>query len=146
MRSRWILVSMVGFFVLISCASAPHTSYGEGRSITGTRWELLEMPRAGTEVAPATERPYLLLDSHSDQFSGSTGCNIVSGRYAIGADHAIEFSELSMTKRACMESIGIEIEFLSALKNAHQYGMDDSRLTLEDASGTTLARLVAAAD
>lgn len=115
----------------------------EGRAAGGdvladSAWRPLEV--AGEQVPDGAG--LVIRFEAAGKVAGHGGCNAVFGRYRI--DKAtIAIGPLASTRKACPPAImRREQGFVSALEAARLYLRDDTRLTLKDARGSTVLRLV----
>lgn len=71
-----------------------------------------------------------MIDFHKDgTLSSEPGCNNMSGRYKIGEDGKIDFSEMAMTQRMCAkEYMDQEMRFTTMLNATHYIKKDDKQL------------------
>ena len=95
--------------------------------ITGHWWKLIEVN--GVEVPPGNAN--LRFDGNTKRYSGSSGCNYISGNYKID-DTNLTFSDAIITRRACMdpEVQKIETEFLKVLYATTSFQIHDDVLRL----------------
>lgn len=82
--------------------------------------------------------PHLRLDANRQLFSGSGGCNQVTGRYAQSGTDGIRFAELASTKMAC-QGMQIEQGFLKSMEQVVRWRIEGETLQLMDDSGKTVA-------
>ncbi|HEV7284287.1 MAG TPA: META domain-containing protein, partial [Kaistia sp.] len=76
------------------------------------------------------------------KISGSGGCNRYFGTVTVESGK-IKVGPLGATQMACVPAqMDQERKFLDALSNTRGYRIEGSKLTLLDANGKTLARLV----
>ena len=85
-----------------------------------------------------------MIDFHKDgTLSSEPGCNNMSGRYKIGEDGKIDFSEMAMTQRMCAkEYMDREMRFTTMLNATHYIKKDDKQLILLDGDKKEVGRLV----
>lgn len=134
----------IASFTAAALLSACATTGGEADRIRGVEWRATDI--AGQDPvggAPATLR----LQRDRSLAGGSTGCNIWSADYRLGAG-TVEITDLTSTRRACPEPL-LEQEraYLSVLQQVDRYVLwPDGALTLAGPAGRTVTfRPVAAA-
>ena len=67
----------------------------------------------------------------------------MSGRYKIGEDGKIEFTEMAMTQRMCAkEYMDQEMRFTAMINDTHFIKKEDKQLILLDADKKEVGRLV----
>lgn len=83
-------------------------------ALRGTKWMLIELD--GEPVAPSSTNPaYLMLDPEGWNYSGSSGCNRVTGRFQLDGN-SLQLLGGAMTMMACPEPLmKQEQEFNKAL-------------------------------
>ena len=71
-----------------------------------------------------------MIDFHKDgTLSSEPGCNTMSGRYKIGEDGKIEFTEMAMTQRMCAkEYMDQEMRFTTLINATHFIKKEDKQL------------------
>uniref|UniRef100_B8HJR5 DUF306 domain-containing protein n=1 Tax=Cyanothece sp. (strain PCC 7425 / ATCC 29141) TaxID=395961 RepID=B8HJR5_CYAP4 len=97
-------------------------------SLSGQRWSLIEIN--GQPVN--TNQPYIEFDTQQQgRFSGSSGCNLISGGFA-SSDSTLTFDEIISTRRACIDPKGqqIEADFLRALESVTRFEIQAETLRL----------------
>ena len=70
-----------------------------------------------------------MIDFHKDgTLSSEPGCNTMSGRYKIGEDGKIEFTEMAMTQRMCAkEYMDQEMRFTTMINATHFIKKEEDR-------------------
>ncbi len=111
-------------------------------SLTTTGWRLIRV--AGRSVEPTdTAQPPTVQFSNSGQVAGSTGCNRLTGRYAVmGA--RLSLPALATTRMACAVGSDVEGLFLAALGRAETFRLVGDWLDLLDGGGALQVRFEAA--
>lgn len=134
-----LLVIVVAAIIAAGCMSGTSTP-GTVTGLTGTTWTLesylagndtLVPVLAGTEVTAAF--------GPDGKVTGSAGCNGYGGDY-LQNDTALSVSSLVQTLKLCTEPEGImeqEARFVDLLGSAAGCRIENDRLILTDASGTT---------
>jgi len=116
-------------------AAAPNT-------LRGTKWMLIELD--GKAVAPSGTNPaYFMLDPEGKSYSGSSGCNRLTGKFQLDGD-SLQLLGGAMTMMACPEPLmKQEQEFNKALTATGSYKLSGNVLELL-AGKKVLARFSAA--
>lgn len=114
------------FMVLASVASQPTAA---PNALRGTKWMLTELH--GKPVAPATNNPaFILLDPDYNQYSGSSGCNQLTGKFQLSGN-SLQLLGGAMTMMACPEPLmKQEKEFNEALTATGSYQIVENTLEL----------------
>ena len=107
-------------------------------TLDDTYWKLVQLGDTPVRDGLMLREPHLRLDANRQQFSGSGGCNQVTGRYTQSGTDGIRFIEVASTKMAC-QGMQIEQEFLKSLAQVVRWRIEGERLQLLDASGKTVA-------
>lgn len=118
------------FFIsafLISDCSAGHKTASDTNSINN-KWTAESINGIKTDPTVYSDKlPFLTFDSEAGTVTGSTGCNILNGKFKIDGS-GIKISEIITTKMFCAEID--EITFLDILKKADNYEIKDGKLNL----------------
>ena len=113
--------------------SCPPRSELQRRPAAGTpegkSWTLVSLN--GKPVVAGTGRKALSLrlEVGSHKVSGSTGCNMLTGRYEVSRD-SLTLSSLATSRRACAEGADSERAYLDALRDVTGWSISRDRLTL----------------
>jgi heat shock protein HslJ len=100
-----------------------------GAALRGTEWRVVEIDGERLVVERNRQLPALTLDDDG-RFSGSTGCNRVSGTYQLDAD-GLRLAPGAVTRMHCgEEAAAIEARFLSALAAIRQAKLAATTLDL----------------
>jgi heat shock protein HslJ len=125
---------LAGFAVLGLIASGVAQSANSGNSsaatpLRGTYWMLSEVH--GKPVAPASNNPaFLYFDADGHTYSGSSGCNRVTGKFQLSGD-SLQLLGGAQTMMACPEPLMTqEKEFNQALTATGSYKINGSVLEL----------------
>ncbi|NTW56225.1 MAG: META domain-containing protein [Chlorobiaceae bacterium] len=112
-------------------------------SILNTAWRVVELNGAKTGFLSGQKLDFYLTLSRGGQFSGSTGCNHLSGSYIMNAGR-LSFGSLLITRIACPSPL-MERErmFLDAIRKVVSYSNEDGRLRLFSADGQKIIELSA---
>jgi len=106
--------------------------------IENTRWRPIRIGDQTVSVSGQNE-PWIELEPRTQRFTGSGGCNRITGSYQAGED-TLRFGRMMATQMAC-PSIGAERAFLRALGQTRRYRVSGRMLELLDDRGRLLARL-----
>ncbi|HXF51618.1 MAG TPA: META domain-containing protein [Dehalococcoidia bacterium] len=121
----------------VSAASA--ACGGGGSALDDTTWNLV-----GLDGGPAAEEAaaWITFEGGGD-FTGSTGCNSIGGRWKASGE-TLTFSDISTTLIACEGPLGVQDAMVvEALRETVAFAMGDGTLRLIDRDGA--ARLTFAA-
>jgi heat shock protein HslJ len=126
-----------------SCPPSPSTALHRANALHGTYWKLVQLNDTAVRDGLLLRESHLRLDANRQQFSGSGGCNQLTGRFAQSGIDGISFSDLASTKMACQ---GMEIEkgFLKSLERVVRWRIEGERLQLLDNSGKAVSEFRAA--
>jgi copper homeostasis protein (lipoprotein) len=142
--SRWIRQAalLVALISPIACAARPA---GSGAALTANRWVLTELSGNPVRTSAAGRAPGLEFTADGGRVSGFTGCNQLTGSYAVNGDRLDFPGALATTRMACIDTVVAQQEqrFLDALRRTDRFTVQDGRLTLLDEGGTPLARFAA---
>lgn len=99
--------------------------YEQADSVFRKRWTLVEMEGRSF----ATGAPYLEFNIKQGRFSGSSGCNRISGGYRVGFSPGgddLGITPVATTKRACAdaEAQQVETNFLKALEATTRFQVE----------------------
>jgi len=72
--------------------------------LRGTHWKLTEVNGEHTVVQEGENAAHLLLDATENRFSGSTGCNRMTGTFALEGN-SLHFDAAATTRMACPEPL-----------------------------------------
>ncbi|MEW6338881.1 MAG: YbaY family lipoprotein [Acidobacteriota bacterium] len=122
--------------LLMRSAGAPPAP--PARSPEGPTWTLTRLGGTPVTVADGQQAPDLTLDAPATRAAGSSGCNRFTGGYRLEADR-LTFGALATTRRMCPEGMDLEQRYLAALGRVATWYLEDGRLLLRDALGTTVA-------
>jgi heat shock protein HslJ len=124
--------------VLVMAQTVPGTGTpGSTRPLVGTYWKATEI---GGKAAPAQDprREAHLVFEAGGRYSGSDGCNGISGAYELKGDR-IKFGTGISTQKACIDIGDFDAAFRGALKGATRLTITADRLELADSAGKRLA-------
>ncbi len=91
-------------------------------SLTETYWKLVSIAGRFYVHAGAEREPHLTLRADGDAITGFGGCNTFHGRFEQDAGGGrLRFERLAATKRACLDGVDIEAQFLTMLQEVNRY-------------------------
>ena len=111
-------------------------------ALEDTHWSLSRLADAPVAAAEVTSEPHLVLAPAEGRVTGSTGCNRMTGSYALDGAK-LSFGPIASTKMACALGMDTERRFLTALSAAASWRFREGRLELLDAGGSVVAELEA---
>ncbi|MFI5182012.1 MAG: copper resistance protein NlpE N-terminal domain-containing protein [Thermoanaerobaculia bacterium] len=112
-----------------------------GRTPVGQTWTLVSLTGQAVTPGAGQNAPSLFFDPGSHRITGSTGCNRLTGRYALDGD-VVTFNYLVPGRRTCKEGNETETTFLRVLGDVTGWSLSGDRLTLY-ARKETVAEFVA---
>jgi len=124
---------------ILSCDSTFDASRLEN-DLAGTSWlfELAETDEGDINNEPtASQRASITFGERVENetsytVNGYNGCNAFSGKYTLGSQSELTFSEIVQTERACPEEEArIEAVFNQAIQGAKSYSYDGEILVIE---------------
>lgn len=104
-----------------------------------TEWRLMWLSGTKIESGTPQQMPYFQLDPESHRVSGSGGCNRLMGGYELAGDH-LKFTQMAMTRMACIHGADTETNFSKALDQVTQWRISKGKLLLMDAEQHVLAK------
>jgi heat shock protein HslJ len=107
-----------------------------------TEWRLAWLSGTKIESGTPQQMPYIQLDPDSHRVSGSGGCNRLMGGYELAGDH-LKFTQMAMTRMACIHGGDTEANFAKALDQVTQWKIAKGTLLLMDADQHVLAKFSA---
>ncbi len=111
-----------------SAPAAP--SAATPNALRGTRWMLTELNGKPVVSMNPKNPAFLMLDTDQKRYSGSSGCNSISGTFQLGGD-SLQLLGGAMTLMACPDPImKQEKEFSQALTDAGSYQIAGNTLEL----------------
>lgn len=122
-----------------------NTTEGEtssDRSITDTRWKLVELMGQPVDSTVNNKEPFIMLSAADKRVQGNGGCNTIAGSYALEEGNRITFSQMISTRMAC-PNMETETQLLTVLETADNYSLNGEQLTLNKARMAPLARFEA---
>ena len=130
-----LLVSLIVAIGITACES-------ETTAIENTKWELSRYGMQETNLQAVIEGTEITasFNSKDNQVTGSAGCNTYFGNYEINKKQ-LSVSMLAWTEMACLEPEGVmeqEQQYLSILRSAESYTIEDSELRILCSDGWVL--------
>lgn len=124
-------------------ASRPAVPVASKISLLNTSWRVVEINGEKAVFLPGQKLDLSLVLAKGGQFSGSTGCNHLSGSYSLNADR-LHFGSLLMTRIACSAQLmARERAFLDAFRQVSSYAIRDGRLAFFNAGSKKVIELIA---
>ncbi len=120
-----------------ACLRTAATARQAGRPLIGTYWKATEIAGKAAPAQDAKREAHLVFEA-GGRFSGSDGCNGISGAYELKGD-TVKFGTGISTQRACIDIGSFDAAFRGALKGATRLTIAVDRLELFDASAKRLA-------
>jgi heat shock protein HslJ len=110
------------------------------RAFEGTEWRLTHLGNRPVTSVNAKASPTLLFDTTTSRFSGSGGCNRISGTFTHKGE-SLTLGAIVATKMACSGGImNVESEFTKALEQVRTWRRVGRTLQLMDGQTRVLAR------
>ena len=97
--------------------------------LTNTYWKLVGIGSEPYRHSTNAREPRLRFGKVEGGVSGFTGCNDLTGGYAIDGDR-LEMSEIAATRKACAEGMEVEQRFLQALARVNRFEISGDSLQL----------------
>jgi heat shock protein HslJ len=111
------------------------------RPIEGTYWKAIELAGQPVPSQNSVRGVYLLLQEEGRLY-GSDGCNRVAGLFAMNKT-AVRFSDMAVTRMACIDTGDLDILFYHALRSARRLAATAERLDLFDSANRRVAVFLA---
>jgi heat shock protein HslJ len=130
-RMKWLLVLLLFLAGILSCHTSK-TSSGKTDSEKNTathlngNWQLQMLFASDSNWA---KQPFININLNDKTFSGNSGCNSITGKFAVGTENYIAFDKnFISTKMACTGNY--EKAFLSTLLKINRYTINKDELEL----------------
>lgn len=134
------LFTGIACLMIFSCNNSKKAQ-SSSNSLEDTEWRLVEL--MGKPV-PKAEEPMkditLKLSKDGNRASGFSGCNNYTGTFSSPAEMRLSFSQMAVTKKACMNGMETEDQYLKVLAQADNYTINGNMLSLNKARMAPLAR------
>lgn len=134
---KFLRVSLL--MVIAGSVQAQSGKHKPAAPLEKTEWKLVWLGNTKIESATPRQVAYIQLDSDSHRVSGSGGCNRLMGGYELEGDH-LKFTQMAMTRMACMHGGDTEAAFSKALDQAREWMISKGKLLLLDADHHVLAK------
>jgi heat shock protein HslJ len=111
--------------------------------LEGTAWTVDGIALGNDAVSSAIAGSEADLRFDAGSVSGSTGCNRLTGSYALdAAEGSISFSEIATTMKLCEPEVATQEQaILASLDEATSYSIEGSTMTLAADGGSFLLSL-----
>jgi heat shock protein HslJ len=105
---------------------------GGGAPLTDIQWTLSQLAGAPALPDRGGGLPHLRFGARDSTITGSSGCNLISGRYSAQGEMLHVDEGLVMTRRACVDPAlqRQEQTFVDALRRTERYSIWGNSLTL----------------
>ncbi len=131
------------FYFLSGCQSVDVEPDSYQTSVDNTYWKLIELNGETVDFKDGqTREAYFQLVTDGLTVRGFGGCNNFSGRYQLNNDK-LTFGPLMSTRMFCQNTMDLERQFLSVLKNFQYYSIDQDVLIFFSSNETPIARFKA---
>jgi heat shock protein HslJ len=131
----------LSLLIIIALASftAARTSAQAGDPLAGSEWVLVSYGAVDAPTQVIEGSGVTLNFGADNRVSGYAGCNGFNSTYAVDGS-ALSFAAIASTRRACVDAAltAQENAYLSALRDAQAFVLEDRRLTLEYGDGQRL--------
>ena len=112
-------------------------------SLTNTYWKLIELNgQPVVMMSSQRKEAYLQLRKENKVVRGFAGCNNFSGTYET-TNSQISLTALMTTRKACVDIMSTEVQFLSLLEQATSFKITGESLILLNSSGDVTAEFAA---
>lgn len=113
--------------VLVSCSpKLSPDSYWQDK-----KWVVREVNGTPVQLSGTNRDAHLNFSPADKRFTGSGGCNRISGTYEITTSGRIDFSDPTRTRMAC-DDIAFEDNFLNLLERVDRFTVENNRMYLKD--------------
>ena len=119
-----------------SSAAAPAGTSSQA-PLEATYWKAVAIAGAAVPSLPASREVHLVFQP-GGRFSGSDGCNRITGSYTLKGT-GVTFGQIAGTQMACPDTADVAARLHSALKGTSHWRIVGSRLELFGATGKPLA-------
>lgn len=97
--------------------------------VKGTPWELMKIGDKDYKAPAGAPTAFIKLLPEAKKVVGNTGCNNFGGTYTQDGDK-LTFNLVLSTKKSCPQSAGMDVLFLSTLKDSERFKRDGKKLEL----------------
>ena len=144
--ARWSAVVLLGFVTgpwnspAAARVAGPVQVSSTPPVLAGTDWRLTHLGNRPVTSVNAKASPTLLFNTKTSRFSGSGGCNRISGAFNQKGE-SLTLGAIVATKMACPGGMmNVEIEFTKALEQVRIWRLAGRTLQLLDGRARVLAR------
>ncbi len=123
----------IAMSILVSCS--PKMSPDNGWS--GSKWVVIQLNGNPVQTSGSDRDAHIQFMPDQKRYSGTSGCNRMTGSYEIDNKRKIKFGDAAITKMAC-EDMAFENSFLSALKSVDNYVSEENTLLLKSGERVVL--------
>ena len=121
--------------MLVAPASGP--SPKADATLRNTYWKLVSIRGEPYDHATANREPYIQFKLDGERMVGFTGCNQFTGSYRVDGDR-LELGEIAVTRKACLEGMDVEQQYMQALRTIDAYRISGESLALLEAGTQAL--------
>lgn len=123
----WVSALVLLALLLAACAGATPPATAADPNLTGSDWQLTSI----NDVPAVEQAPATLSFGDPNIIAGSTGCNIYTGNYEVGADANLRLSQTISTAFTCHPSLKAQEEAMQLVfNNTQSYSIEGDTLTI----------------
>ena len=131
MRTVFCLAYIVFFVVACSPKLSPDSNWRD------RKWVVHEVNGTPVQLSGTNRDAHLNFSPSDKRFTGSGGCNRISGSYDISNNGRISFSDPNRTRMAC-DDIAFEDNFLKLLERVDRFSVENDMMLLKDGNRVVL--------
>ncbi|ATL48540.1 hypothetical protein COR50_15985 [Chitinophaga caeni] len=122
-----------GFLLIMiwSCSASKKQAGSMNASLYNNRWKIVAINGAEVDTAKIYRKDGLSFNKASSRFSGTVSCNSMTGKFEIGHNNTISFSQVAITKMMCMD-MSVEDSFLEILDKVTNFELTGKELKFTD--------------
>jgi heat shock protein HslJ len=124
-------------FLVIVTVTACSPRLSPDSSWRDRKWVVSEVNGTPVQLSGTNRDAHLYFSPSDKRFTGSGGCNRISGSYTINNNGRLSFSEPNRTKMAC-DDIAFEDNFLNLLERVDRYTVENDMMLLKDGNRVVL--------
>ena len=124
-------------FLVIVTVTACSPRLSPDSSWRDRKWVVSEVNGTPVQLSGTNRDAHLYFSPSDKRFTGSGGCNRISGSYTINNNGRLSFSEPNRTKMAC-DDIAFEDNFLNLLERVDKYTVENDMMLLKDGNRVVL--------
>ncbi len=123
---KQIIVSLFLFTGIFSCSPklSPDKDWGNNK-----KWVLFELNNTPVQLSGTNKDAHLVFLPAEKTFSGTGGCNRISGIYEINKNDRIVFNNIAGTMMSCPD-LAFEQKVLETIRNIDHYAIKNNELHL----------------